>query len=85
MSETSALLRRSGGMSNRRRPAPPRKVGPWPWLDRGGRFSTLRLSVLIALVVPGAVLLALLTDGARVRSPGRPRHGRPAAMPRISC
>lgn len=52
-------------MSNRlrARPAVPTAVPPWPWLDRGGRFSALRLSVLIALLAPGAVLLAMLAGG----------------------
>jgi sulfoxide reductase heme-binding subunit YedZ len=65
MTETSAAPERSRRMSNRllARPAP-RRAAPWPWLDRAGRFSPLRLSVLVALVVPGAMLLAMLADGA---------------------
>lgn len=35
-----------------------------PWRDRAGRFSPLRLSVLIGLLSPGAVLLALLAGGS---------------------
>lgn len=42
---------------------PPRRPSPWPWTDRGGRFSALRLSLLIGLLAPGAVLLALLEAG----------------------
>jgi sulfoxide reductase heme-binding subunit YedZ len=34
----------------------------WPWRDRMGRFSPLRLSVLIGLVTPGLVLLWLLAS-----------------------
>ena len=41
----------------------------WPWLDRGGRFSALRLSVLVALLAPGVVLLALLEAGAMGAEP----------------
>jgi sulfoxide reductase heme-binding subunit YedZ len=33
-----------------------------PWTDRAGRFSPLRLSLLIALCAPAAVLLLLLAD-----------------------
>jgi sulfoxide reductase heme-binding subunit YedZ len=55
MSETSVPRGRRDGA---------RPAGPWPWLDRGGRFSPLRLSVLIALLAPGAVLLAMLAEGA---------------------
>jgi sulfoxide reductase heme-binding subunit YedZ len=51
-------------MSNRLRALPAARPGPWPWLDARGRFSTLRLSVLLALLAPGAVLLAMLADGA---------------------
>ncbi len=36
---------------------------PLPWRDRAGRFSPLRLSVLIGLAAPGAVLLWLLAGG----------------------
>lgn len=47
------------------RQTPPRLVrsSPWPWTDRAGRFSALRLSLLIGLLAPGAVLLALLASG----------------------
>jgi sulfoxide reductase heme-binding subunit YedZ len=37
----------------------PASVLPWPWLDRGGRFSWLRAGVLAAALAPGAVLLWL--------------------------
>lgn len=40
-----------------------RNASPWPWTDRGGRFSALRLSLLVGLLAPGAVLLALLASG----------------------
>jgi sulfoxide reductase heme-binding subunit YedZ len=33
-----------------------------PWTDRAGRFSPLRLSLLVALCAPAAVLLFLLAD-----------------------
>ncbi|WP_372619020.1 sulfite oxidase heme-binding subunit YedZ [Falsiroseomonas sp.] len=53
-----------------RRPAVPfRPPGPWPWLDRFGRFSPLRLSLLVALAAPGAVLLALLATGGMGAEP----------------
>lgn len=39
----------------------PRRVA-WPWRDRAGRFSPLRLSVLIGLATPGLVLLWLLVS-----------------------
>lgn len=39
----------------------PRRVA-WPWRDRAGRFSPLRLSVLIGLATPGLVLLWLLAS-----------------------
>lgn len=42
---------------------------PWPWLDRAGRFSALRLSVLIGLLSPAAVLLAMLAGGAMGAEP----------------
>ncbi|MFM2149671.1 MAG: hypothetical protein RLZZ187_1977 [Pseudomonadota bacterium] len=42
---------------------PPKRPSPWPWTDRAGRFSALRLSLLIGLLAPGAVLLALLEAG----------------------
>lgn len=47
------------------RQTPPRlaRSSLWPWTDRGGRFSALRLSLLIGLLAPGAVLLALLEAG----------------------
>lgn len=51
-----------------RRP-PGRPQRPWPWLDRGGRFSPLRLSLLIGLLAPGAVLLMLLWAGAMGAEP----------------
>lgn len=41
----------------------------WPWQDRGGRLSALRLSVLIGLLAPGAALLALLGAGAMGAEP----------------
>jgi sulfoxide reductase heme-binding subunit YedZ len=51
-------------MSRRTLPdAPPRPTTPWPWLDRGGRFSSLRLSVLIGLCSPALILLWLLASG----------------------
>jgi sulfoxide reductase heme-binding subunit YedZ len=57
-------------MSNRlRHPRTARTRLPWPWLDRGGRFSTLKLSLLIGLLAPGAVLLAMLADGAMGAEP----------------
>jgi sulfoxide reductase heme-binding subunit YedZ len=34
----------------------------WPWRDRAGRFSPLRLSILIGLATPGLVLLWLLVS-----------------------
>lgn len=37
---------------------------PWPWLDRGRRFSWLRANVLLAALMPGLVLLVLLAGGA---------------------
>ena len=40
-----------------------------PWLDRAGRFSAFRLSVLLGLLAPGAVLLALLEGGAMGAEP----------------
>lgn len=43
---------------------PRRGASPWPWTDRGGRFSALRLSLLVGLLAPGAVLLGLLAAGA---------------------
>ena len=46
-----------------------RKPIGWPWRDRAGRFSTLRLSVLIGLLTPGAVLLVLLEAGAMGAEP----------------
>jgi sulfoxide reductase heme-binding subunit YedZ len=42
---------------------PPKRPSPWPWTDRAGRFSALRLSLLIGLLAPGAVLLVLLEAG----------------------
>jgi sulfoxide reductase heme-binding subunit YedZ len=36
---------------------------PWPWRDRAGRSSLLRLSLLIGLLSPAAVTLALLVGG----------------------
>jgi sulfoxide reductase heme-binding subunit YedZ len=58
MSDAAPARRRRAG---RVAPPPGRR---WPWRDRGGRFSPLRLSVLIGLLAPGAVLLAMLADGA---------------------
>jgi sulfoxide reductase heme-binding subunit YedZ len=46
-----------------------RKPIGWPWRDRAGRFSALRLSVLIGLLAPGAVLLFLLQAGAMGAEP----------------
>ena len=55
-------------MSNRLHSTPARQTAPsgipWPWRDRAGRFSTLRLSLLIGLLAPGAVTLAMLAGGA---------------------
>jgi sulfoxide reductase heme-binding subunit YedZ len=51
-------------MSNRLLARPAVSPGPWPWLDARGRCSSLRLSVLVALLAPGGVLLAMLADGA---------------------
>ncbi len=51
-------------MSNRLLARPAASPGPWPWLDARGRLSPLRISVLVALLAPGAVLLAMLADGA---------------------
>lgn len=70
MSGTSARRARREGMSATL--APPRDARPafrWPWRDRAGRFSTLRLSVLIGLLSPGALLLAMLADGAMGAEP----------------
>ncbi|WP_376092432.1 sulfite oxidase heme-binding subunit YedZ [Roseomonas sp. CCTCC AB2023176] len=41
--------------ARRRRPAesPPKETGPWPWLDRGGRFSAFKAAVLAGCVAPG--------------------------------
>jgi len=50
-------------------PARARQPIGWPWRDRAGRFSALRLSVLIGLVAPGAVLLVLLQAGAMGAEP----------------
>jgi sulfoxide reductase heme-binding subunit YedZ len=55
-------------MSNRLRSRPAARAAPpglaWPWRDRAGRFSPLRLSLLIGLFSPAAVTLALLVgDG----------------------
>jgi sulfoxide reductase heme-binding subunit YedZ len=69
VNETEALLRRREGMGRRHLPRDVRKPGPWPWLDRAGRFSALRLSVLIALATPAAVLLFLLGTGAMGAEP----------------
>ncbi|TPG59554.1 sulfoxide reductase heme-binding subunit YedZ [Roseomonas nepalensis] len=36
-----------------RREGPPApKPGPWPWLDRGGRFSAFKAAVLLGCVLP---------------------------------
>jgi sulfoxide reductase heme-binding subunit YedZ len=56
-------------MSRRTLPPAARSTIPWPWLDRGGRFSSFRLSVLIALMAPALVLLAMLADGAMGAEP----------------
>lgn len=50
-------------------PARARKPIGWPWRDRAGRFSVLRLSLLIGLLTPGAVLLVLLEAGAMGAEP----------------
>jgi sulfoxide reductase heme-binding subunit YedZ len=50
-------------MSNRRLPAPAPRI-PWPWLDRGGRLSWLRVAVLALAILPGALLLADFAAGA---------------------
>ncbi len=44
-----------------RRNAKPRIA--WPWLDRAGRFSTLKASVLVLALLPGAMLAWLLATG----------------------
>ena len=44
-----------------RRPARPRI--PWPWLDRAGRFSPLKLAVLVLSLLPGAVVAWWLATG----------------------
>lgn len=36
---------------------------PWPWLDRGGRFSWLRAVILLASLAPATTLLWLLAAG----------------------
>jgi sulfoxide reductase heme-binding subunit YedZ len=44
----------------------PRRAGrgiPWPWLDRAGRFSPLKASVLLLSLLPGAALAWLLATG----------------------
>ncbi|HEV7263364.1 MAG TPA: ferric reductase-like transmembrane domain-containing protein [Falsiroseomonas sp.] len=69
MSETPAIVRRREEMRHRRPSQSAANAGPWPWLDRFGRFSPLRFSVLIALMAPGLVLLALLADGAMGAEP----------------
>lgn len=46
-------------MSTTTLPAAARAI-PWPWLDRGGRFSWMRALVLVSALAPGAVLLWLL-------------------------
>lgn len=35
----------------------------WPWLDRAGRLSTLKLCVLVLALLPGAALAWLLATG----------------------
>ncbi|PWS35854.1 sulfoxide reductase heme-binding subunit YedZ [Falsiroseomonas bella] len=55
MSDTVRPARRGAG-----RPA----GVPWPWLDRAGRISALRIALLVALAAPAAVLLWLLAAGA---------------------
>jgi sulfoxide reductase heme-binding subunit YedZ len=64
MSETIPARRRKAGMHARSLALPPQRRIAWPWLDRGGRLSWLRVAVLVALVAPAAVLLAMLADGA---------------------
>jgi sulfoxide reductase heme-binding subunit YedZ len=44
-----------------RRTAKPRIA--WPWLDRTGRFSPLKASVLVLALMPGAMLAWLLATG----------------------
>ena len=44
-----------------RRNAKPRIA--WPWLDRAGRFSALKASVLVLALLPGAMLAWLLATG----------------------
>jgi sulfoxide reductase heme-binding subunit YedZ len=51
------------------RDLPPRARLRWPWRDRAGRFSALRLALLTGLVAPGAVLLFLLSAGAMGAEP----------------
>lgn len=51
------------------RDLPPRTGLRWPWRDRAGRFSVLRLSLLLGLLAPGLVLLALLGTGGMGAEP----------------
>lgn len=44
-----------------RRSAKPRIA--WPWLDRAGRFSPLKASVLVLALLPGAAVAWLLATG----------------------
>ena len=41
---------RAGRRARRREPAP--AIGPWPWLDRGGRFSPFKALVLAGCFAP---------------------------------
>jgi sulfoxide reductase heme-binding subunit YedZ len=60
MSETVRAARRKAGTA----------TGiPWPWLDRAGRVSALRIAVLVALATPAAVLLGLLAGGGMGAEP----------------
>jgi sulfoxide reductase heme-binding subunit YedZ len=49
-----------------RKSAPSPRTGgavPWPWLDKGRRFSWLRFGVLVFFLAPGLSLLAMLATG----------------------
>lgn len=54
----------AASMATRRPASPgPRKGFPWPWLDRTGRLSWLKLSVLVAALLPGAAVAWMLAAG----------------------
>jgi sulfoxide reductase heme-binding subunit YedZ len=53
----------ASGMSTALAAPPSAPTLAWPWLDRRGRFSWLRLCVLLGLLAPGLLLLALLGGG----------------------